>query len=126
MIEEPPILVPAIGAWDDRSVFYFGGCAPHHKNTFYAQVNNIDIYAVTLHVRFVDLEGEGTTDWLTYDMGLLSDGDWSTTLVGNDLKPMIRNYEFTRLEYQAIAWSVPNLVALRTEVQSVTFNICQD
>ena len=125
-VEEPVILSAGIGVWASNSIFYFNGCAPLHKNTFTAQVTNLEVYDVTLHVRFVDLEGEGTTEWNTYAMNQYTNGDWSRTLVGNDLKSMSEGYEFMLLEYQAIAWSVPNVAALRTEVQWVTFEVCQE
>ena len=125
-VEEPVVLSAGIGVWASNSIFYFNGCAPLHKNTFTAQVTNLDVYDVTLHVRFVDLEGEGTTDWHTYAMNQYTNGDWSRTLVGNDLKSMSEGYEFMLLEYQAIAWSVPNVAALRSEVQWVTYEVCQE
>ena len=124
---EPVVLEPAIGAWADRDMFYYNGCSPYHKNTFTAQVNYLEtVYEVTLHIRFVDKEGEGTTEWHTYVMNQHTNDDWSRTLVGNDLKSLIKNFEFMRMEYQVIAWSFPNIAALRTEVQSVSFEVCQE
>ena len=125
-VEEPVVLEPAIGAWAGKDMFYFDGCAPNHKNTFFAQVNDLDVIAVSLHVRFTDMEGEGWTEWYAFDMAQQENKDWSVTLIGNDLKPLIKNFEFMWMEYQAVAWSVPGAeAALRSEVQSVNFEVCQ-
>jgi len=125
-VEEPVVLEPAIVAWAGKDMFYFDGCIPSHKNTFFAQVNDLEVIAVSLHVRFTDSEGEGWTEWYAFDMAQQENKDWSVTLIGNDLKPMIKNFEFMWMEYQAVAWSVPGAeAALRSEVQSVNFEVCQ-
>ena len=126
VVIEEAVLVPSVSAWSGSGTFYFNGCAPNHKGTFFARVDNLDVYGVTLYFRFIDLEGEGYTEWHAKDMDLNDNGQWSATLLGNDLKGFIRNFEFMTMEYQAVVWSVPNIVGLRTDVQYVIFEVCQE
>ena len=123
---EPLVVEPSISVWTDKNIFYYNGCVPNHKATFFVHVDSPnDIRLVTLHLRFLDKEGEGITPWgIAYDMRQRSDNEWSITLVGNDLKSFKRHYEFMTLYYQAIAWTTPNVWEVRSDVGTVSFEAC--
>lgn len=111
----------------NKDIFYYGPGGCNREITITAKVANPeDVYVAVLFIKFIDKEGEGSTNW---DSGRAmvkkSEGNYSITLFSESI-PNWSLYEFAKMWYQIVLQDKAGGRMTASEViKDLDFQICQ-